>query len=252
LLDTLIGSHPDFVVLEEKPALEAIRKSLDARPGGFIAALTELDESGRSALSKSYLGDVERILGEPVGHRRLLDKLPLNILMLPLIRRIFPATRVIMALRHPADVCLSCFFQEFDYRQSPAMANFLSMQDTVDFYGKVMALWQLYQQALPLEMHTIRYEDLVTDTEARMRALFDFLQCPWDARILEHHREVRRRGTIDTPSYHQVSQPIYTQARYRWRNYAAELAPWLDTLHAWADRLGYQPPPAPGTESDNA
>ncbi len=250
LLDTIIGSHPEFVVLEEKPAVEAMRLALEQRPGGLIGALTALDEAGRAGLAAVYWREVDTMLDAPLEKRRLLDKLPLNIVMLPLIMRVFPEARVVLGLRHPADVCLSCFFQEFDYRRAPAMANFLTMEATVEFYGKVLSLWQQYQQRLRPRVHTVRYEDLVDDLEGQARRLFDFLGSAWDPCVLRYHQQVAARGTIDTPSYHQVGQPIYTQARYRWRNYSTELSPWLDTLQAWAARLGYEQTPGQGNQDD--
>ena len=44
---------------------------------------------------------------------RLVDKNPLNILRLPVIRRVFPHARILLAVRHPCDVLLSCYMQQF-------------------------------------------------------------------------------------------------------------------------------------------
>ncbi len=216
--------------------------TLDQQPGGFIRALSTLDEAGRAGAGVHATGrKLQTHLHEPLGDRRLLDKLPLNIVMLPLIKRVFPDARVILALRHPADVCLSCFFQEFDYRRAPAMANFLSLQDTVDFYGEgLRPVAALSSTSSRCKVHTVRYEDLVVDTEGVTRAPVRFSwQRLGSPRARLSPGGAVTRGTIDTPSYHQVSQPIYTRARYRWRHYESALAPWLDTLHDWAEKLGY-------------
>lgn len=240
LLDTIIGSHPDYLVLEEKPALERIRLQLEHAPGGFFAAVSALDEEGRSALVDSYWRDAENMLGEAIGQRRLLDKLPLNIVLLPLIARLFPDARIIVMLRHPADACLSCFFQEFDYLRATAMTNFFTMQDTVRFYDDVMRLWQGYETRLPLAVFKLRYEDLVEDIECETRRLFEFLDSPFNPVVLEFHSQSAARRTIDTPSYHQVSQPLYSSSVYRWRRYAKQLRPWLEQLLGWADIHAYQ------------
>jgi hypothetical protein len=44
---------------------------------------------------------------------QLIDKNPLNILRLPAIARLFPNARILLAIRHPYDVLLSCFMQHF-------------------------------------------------------------------------------------------------------------------------------------------
>ena len=41
----------------------------------------------------------------------LVDKLPLNILQLPLINQVFPNAKYIIGLRHPLDCVLSCWMQ---------------------------------------------------------------------------------------------------------------------------------------------
>ncbi len=45
--------------------------------------------------------------------QRLVDKNPLNLMRLPTIRRVFPNARIVLAIRHPRDVMLSCYLQHF-------------------------------------------------------------------------------------------------------------------------------------------
>ena len=67
-----------------------------------------------------------------VGKNQIvIDKLPLNILELPLINQIFPEARYILALRHPLDCVLSCWMQNF--KLNPAMANMVELERIVDF-----------------------------------------------------------------------------------------------------------------------
>ena len=51
--------------------------------------------------------------GRAHDDRLLVDKLPLNLALLPLIHLLFPEARIIIALRDPRDVILSCFMQHF-------------------------------------------------------------------------------------------------------------------------------------------
>ncbi len=48
--------------------------------------------------------------------RRLVDKHPLNMARVPLIRRLFPKARIILSERHPYDVVLSCFIANFQLK----------------------------------------------------------------------------------------------------------------------------------------
>ena len=54
---------------------------------------------------------MEYLLGEPIGGRMHLDKNPAYNLTIPLVLRLFPETRLIIALRDPRDVVLSCYLR---------------------------------------------------------------------------------------------------------------------------------------------
>lgn len=45
--------------------------------------------------------------------------------------------------------------------------------------------------------------------------------------------------TIRTPSYSQVTRPVYTTSRGRWRNYETRLEPVMETLAPHVERQGY-------------
>ena len=53
--------------------------------------------------------------------------MPLNIVHVGEIVKVFPKAKFILALRHPCDCVLSCFMQNFKLNDS--MANFLSIED---------------------------------------------------------------------------------------------------------------------------
>ena len=127
--------------------------------------------------------------------------------------------------------------QPFDL--NPAMANFLDLEDAARLYDLALSFWERARAILPLQVHMLRYEALVEDKHAEMRALLAFLGLPWDARVLDNQATAAARGPIITPSYAQVAQPIYQRARGRWERYRAELAPVLPILAPWAEKLGY-------------
>jgi hypothetical protein len=134
------------------------------------------------------------------------------------------------------------------FTRNAAMVNFTSLAGTAAVYAAVMDLWQEYATTLPFEVHPIRYEDLVDDVEGEARRLLRFLELEWNPAVLDHVQHARDRGIIWTPSYHQVTQPIYQSAKYRWTRYARELEPIMDTLRPYIRRFGYEDvekPPGP-------
>ena len=231
LLDTLLMGHPALHVLEEEPILQRVGEAL-----GDFARLPGLDSGEADRLRALYFAELDAL--DPAAQGRLVvDKLPLNILGAPLIHRLFPEAKLIFAARHPCDVVLSCIMQNFDLND--AMANFLDLEDAAALYDLVLSFWTRARALLPLDVHDLRYEDLVADPEGRMRALIAFLGIPWHDGLLDNQRTAARRGPIVTPSYAQVAQPIYRRAAGRWERYREQLAPVLPVLLPWAERLGY-------------
>jgi len=119
------------------------------------------------------------------------------------------------------------------------MTAFTNLEDTAATYAAVMNLWQEFTEHLPLRYHMIRYEDLVENLEGEARRLLEALDIEWSDTVLGHVEHAKSRGTISTPSYHQVTQPIYKTAKYRWKRYARELEPVMATLKPFIERFGY-------------
>jgi len=112
------------------------------------------------------------------------------------------------------------------------------LQSTVRYYTAVMEVGRQALSVFPGCMHRLRYEDLVEDTAAEAGRLLAFLGVEWAPAVLEFHKTAQQRR-INTPSYHQVTQPIYKSARQRWRNYASHLQPVLPQLQAFVGYFGY-------------
>ena len=236
LLDQILDSHPGLATVEERPALDGLIDGLEARPGGFPASLATLSPEDLDGLRRTYYDDME-LKGVHRPGQLLVDKFPLHTVYLGLIERLFPGAKIILALRHPCDVCLSCFMQNFEIND--AMANFHSIETTAGLYAKVMGLWRQYERILEPDFHAVRYEDLIGDFEGQVRGVLGFLGLAWDDSVLAYAEHARDRGHINTPSYAQVTQPIYHRARFRWLRYADHLAPVMDTLAPFIEHFGY-------------
>lgn len=237
LLNQVLDSHPRINAIEEKPITQALMDLIHGMPGGYPQVLADIDGIDVGLLRRAY-DDAVAIHG---GHgdcaRWVLDKFPMNSTLAGLLHRVFPQARFVFALRHPCDVVLSCFMQSFQLNNT--MANFCTLPDTVALYVRTMELWQRWRELLPLNVHTIRYEDVVENFDATVRALCAFLGVEWQDDLRDFSDKALARGRIDTPSYEQVSQPIYRQARYRWLRYRKYLEPHLPALQPWIERFGY-------------
>jgi tetratricopeptide (TPR) repeat protein len=236
LLDRILDSHPSIHTIEEQPMVQNLINAVAGLPGGYPDAIARLTVSQCEQLRAAYLESARERVPEAAPGAILVDKLPLNSIHIALIHRLFPDARIILTIRHPADVCLSCFMTEI--QSSDAMSNFFTLEGTVRFYTRTMDLWCAYESLLPLTVHRVKYEALVEDPEGETRRLTDFLGLPWHENLLSHEAHARR-GPISSPSYADASEPIYQHARYRWTNYADPLRDALPALSPYEERFGY-------------
>jgi tetratricopeptide (TPR) repeat protein len=241
MTEQVLAAHPAVESSDEKPMIPGVLKKLvELEPGLEMPVprlLRMLDESQRQTLREEYWSQVSSLVGEPTAGCTFVDKLPLNLIDVPLINAIFPDARIILALRDPRDVCLSCFIQSF--RLNHAMVHLLSLDSTVALYEQVMQLWLAMRDHMTLPVLEVRYEDTVRELETQARRLLEFLDVPWDEGVLEFHEAARER-LISTPSAAAVTEPVHTRAISRWRNYAAAFEPHLPRLEPFVQVFGYE------------
>ncbi len=236
LLDQVLDAHPRVTVLSETDLSARLLTLLDALPGAYPACLRDLSDRQAQELRSAYLAGLAEKVGPLNREQVYVDKVPLNTLHLAAAARILPQVKIVFSVRHPADVVLSCFMQ--DFRLSRPLSCFLTMEHTVTLYDAAMDAAAHYDRILHLAKKTIRYEDLVEDLEGQARGLLEFLGLPWDPAVLAYREHAAQRY-IATPSAGEVVQPLYSRAMNRWQHYRSELAPWLPGLLRHAARLGY-------------
>jgi hypothetical protein len=201
--------------------------------------LSVLEAASTSALQQSranYFHSVERFLGNPVGDRLLLDKNPSLTFLIPLLIRVFPEIKLLIALRDPRDVVLSCFMQYMPLSQGSSA--YLTLESTVEEYVAMMSLWLTLKPMLEGRYLEVRYEDMVNDLEPAARQTLDFLGVPWDNRVLQFDEHARQK-VVRSPTYAEVTQPVYKRAVGRWRNYQKYLEPCLPKLEPLVKVIGY-------------
>lgn len=240
LTEQVIASLGSIVPSDEKPVLSCLIAELPMllnRPFRYPEDLGHLNAEELNRLRARYWMLVDAMIGTPEKGKKLLDKLPLNIIDLGMVYRLFPDARVIVVLRDPRDCCLSCFMQAFSLNQ--AMVNFLSIEQSAKLYAAAMNLLKHYQSVLGLQFQVVRYEDMVTDLETEARKLVEFCGEKWDDTVLRYFEHARRRN-VSTPSYSAIASPIYSKSLNRWRNYEAQLQPVFSILEPYIKEFNYQ------------
>jgi len=236
LLDVILDSHPRIQTLEEKATVCTMGKEVECVREQFARTIARLTPAMIESMRSTYFREVSRFVDDREG-KIVVDKLPLNIVRVGFILRVFPTAKFIVVVRHPCDVCLSCFMQNF--KMNAAMSNLFALEDTAELYDRVMRLWRQYVEVLPHAHHLVRYEDLIDDFEGETRRLVEFLGLEWHEGVRQYADHASRNRSINTPSYHQVVEPIYKRAVGRWRRYARQLAPVIDVLRPHIEYFGY-------------
>lgn len=236
MLEQMLDAHPDLVSMDERPFMQAVAERLQQRGVLYPEHLWSLSESEVDGLRQHYWQLVARTATLAPG-QRIIDKNPLNLLHLPLIMRLFPKAPVILALRHPCDVILSCYMQNF---RSPGFQVLCSSLDRLARgYVNAMRFWVHHEALLKPHVLRLRYEDLLDDFEPMVKRIGDFIGVEDATPLLRFHEHAQQKGFISTPSYSQVTQPPNKRAVGRWKRYADAFEPLRPTLAEVMELWGY-------------
>jgi tetratricopeptide (TPR) repeat protein len=235
LLEIALDAHPALKSMDEQPFLARAIDHIRSLGLDYPADLGKLTSDQLGHLRAQYWKQVDTQVSLGAG-QRLVDKNPLNLLRLPLIRRLFPRAHTVLIARHPCDVIMSCFIQHF---RAPDLAMLCRDLPTLAAsYRRSFDYWYAQEALLGAATFEIRYESLVADFETQLRALVGFLGLSWEPAMLSPSSQARARGFISTPSYTQVIQPISSRGIGRWRNYEPHLRELLPTLAPYLERWG--------------
>lgn len=241
LIEQLLDSHDQVISADEFDVftrwvyLPIVRKFPYSTT--IPTVLENVPPKVRQMARATYWQQTEAILEEPIGERMLVDKNPGMMILMPIINWAFPEMKMLVALRDPRDVVLSCLMQKVPL--TPISSNWLSIADAGEYYTRVMNTWLKVRGLTAGRWLEFRYEDVVVDLEREARKILEFLGLPWDERILKFYEHARTK-MVRSPTYKDVTQPVYQRAVGRWQHYAEHLEPILDKLHPFVKEFGYE------------
>jgi tetratricopeptide (TPR) repeat protein len=240
LLEQLLDAHPDLVSSEERDFLgRDLLHNFMSRRGKtpFLDVLNERGVAEIDAQRRRYFESMEYLIDEPIAGRMHLDKNPSYNLMIPLMLRLFPEARLVIALRDPRDVVLSCYLRYLPLNS--VSVRFLDVQRTAERYAFDMAAWLRFRDLIETQWCEIRYEDVVSDVESQARKALAMLGLEWDSQVLEYRQRLATTKRVNSPSYEAVAQPISKRAVGRWKNYEKYMEPALATVDPFISEFGY-------------
>jgi tetratricopeptide (TPR) repeat protein len=240
LLEQMLAVHADAIDTDETGILPGqFIEPIVWRAADTLDALLEIRsfQSAQLAAGREQFYELtESYLDEPVGERLLIEKNPLLTADLGLPLRLFPEALLVIALRDPRDVVLSYLFTMVPLNWSSAPA--VNVAEACRFYAETLRHWLWWRAHLEWPWQEVRYEAMIADPRSELQRLASFLGLAWDDAMIDEGRRSERRA-VRTPTYDDVTKPLYTRAIGRWRHYEQYLQPDLAVLRPLIESLGY-------------
>ncbi len=153
----------------------------------------------------------------------LIDKTPLNFLYLGLIKKAFPAAKIIHIKRHPLASCYAMYKTLF--RMGYPFSY--SLDDLAEYYIAYNDLMCHWQQLFGDGFLDVEYRMLVNNPEKEVSRMLKYCQLPQQEGLVNIKENFAPSATA---SLAQVRQPIYKTSVDLWRNYAEQLKPLREKL----------------------
>lgn len=240
LIEQILGANPSVLMFDEvnafaREVLSPLRP-LPPAPALTHKSLHTLPANARARMTERYYKNLLREITEDPGGKLLLDKNPATTPWLYAWIRMFPLSKVIIALRDPRDIVISCYFQNLHL--TTQSVNFFSLKRTAQFYTDCMDVWLRMQELGGFDWMEVRYEEVVGNLEKEGRRITSFLGLEWHEDQATYYKKASRKF-MDAPTYNAVTKPVYTKAMGRWEHYADALAPVQPDLERHLRGFGY-------------
>lgn len=240
LLEQMLNAHPELVCSEERDYLghEFVRSLLAGQGATPLLQILNQINDGRILQERArYIKAMEFFLGRSIADKMHIDKNPSYNRVIPVMLRLFPQSKLIVALRDPRDVVLSCYLRYLPL--TPVSVSFLSPVRTAQRYAFDMGLWLKVRELLTENWCEVRYEDVVADFSAEVKRVLAAIGVSWSDAVLRYRETNGNSKVVTSPSYEAVTLPVHSRAIGRWRNYEQLLAPTLDILRPFLRAFNY-------------
>ena len=225
LIEQILASHSMIDGTLELPNILSIAQSLRGddiygKLGNYPKSMKSLTSMQRDELGKKFIDETRM-------HRKnapmFTDKMPNNFRHIGLIHLIMPNAKIIDARRYPLDCCFSMFKQLFAQGQEFSYG----LKETASYYNSYVNLMDHWDKVLPGKILRVNNEDVIEDLEGQVNRLLNFLDLPFEEGCISFHETDR---LVRTASSEQVRQPINKKGMGRWKPYAKNLKPLIETL----------------------
>lgn len=247
LLEQLLAQLPGFAPADDMAPVSGLIPYLTRLAGPKAEYPEVLDQAlaGEGLEFAEILRDrhaqvLARVLKAGPDIAFYTDRSESNAWHLGLIKLLYPEAPILHLLRHPYDVVLSVLAQD---RKLEGNAQ-ASLAAAAHHYALVMGMLKHYRANLTLRYLPLRYEALVRNPQAALRAAADFIGVARDALPpAEQLLANKPRHAVPAPAHFAVARPVHAQGLFRHRAYQAAMPNLFndvrDVLAPWVEELGY-------------
>ena len=225
LIEQILASHSMIDGTLELPNILSIAQSL--RGGDIYGKLGNYPKSLKHLTLEQREGFGEDFIKDTKMHRKdapmFTDKMPNNFRHIALIHLIMPNAKIIDARRYPLDCCFSMFKQLFAQGQEFSYG----LAEAGSYYNSYIKLMDHWDKVLPNKILRVNNEDVIDDLEGQVKRILNHLELPFEEECISFHKTNR---SIRTASSEQVRKPVNKDGMGRWKPYAKNLKPLLESL----------------------
>lgn len=173
---------------------------------------------------RAYTDAIYDKLLAPSGRELLLDKTPAYALVLDFAARLYPNAKFVVLTRHPLAVWSSFVTSFFDGDHEVAHNHNPLMERYVPAIARFL-------RERPVDLHHVRYEEMVSDPEAHMEKLCAYLEVPFEPGMVNYGDQAgssksATRGLGDPMTVAKESRPT-----------TASLAKWARDMTGRPDKV---------------
>ncbi len=166
LVEQVLDKHSEVYAAGELNLINDIAKKLKitiAQTENSYMSFEYNTAESLSGFARYYLNDINNLALNNTYTRplRITDKMPTNFIYLGLIALLFPNAKIIHCRRNPLDVSLSCYFHDFAGDHGYAC----DLKDIGLYYQQYERLMEHWKKVLPMNIHTVEYEDIAQGSE---------------------------------------------------------------------------------------
>ncbi len=210
LVEQILQGHPGVYTAGESKFVEYIAENLGITNEDVIKYFVLVDDElidSLNDMSELYLSNInnQAMKEDHINPQLITNKVQVDFTYLGLIALLFPGAKIIHCRRNVMDVCLASFFH--DLPKSHAYGN--DLRTVALYYQQYERLMAHWEKVLPIDIHTVNYEEILSNTKTSSKQLMEYINIEWQPQCLDFYNTKNKnarygecKSTLDKWQYY--------------------------------------------------